>query len=301
LTFTSADRERVLGFYRQHSPITDPGPHEALFRDVPGDVASIVRVVQGLLMHPAAAKLYGEPPEPDNPGWGERRMADLLARIVAANPAPLGAARPPAQRLRANCRNFAVLCVSMLRHHGVPARRRTGFARYLPGRHAYVHEVAEYWHVGEGRWVLVDPQNDDVTIAAQRAFFESIGQPERAAYDTLDITGEHYFMLGGAVWRRCRAGDADPDDFRSSYHRGLPEIQWVTLQDFDSLNKAELLGNESGFSPEEPLTAERLAFVDQVAALTVRADEYFDELRALFAATPYGRWVDARLASPGAT
>jgi hypothetical protein len=149
--------------------------------------------------------------------------------------------------------------------------------------------------------VLVDPQNDGVTIAAQRAFFAGIGEPRRAEYNTLDLGtgpgGEELFLVGGAVWRRCRTGATDPDEFRCGARRGLPEIQWVTLQDFDSLNKTELLSNETVFAPEEPLTEERAAFVDRVAALTLHADDQFDELRALFGATPYGRAVRARLAA----
>jgi hypothetical protein len=296
-----AESTRVLGFYAAHSSITDPGRHADLFRDLPRDVAGVVRVVQGLLMHPAAANLYGEPPE-EGPGWGYRTVVETLERILALDDAPLTVARPPGRRLRGNCRNFAVLCVSTLRHQGVPARRRVGFATYLPGRHSYTHEVAEYWDAARARWVLVDPQNDDVTIAAQHAFFDSIGQPERAQYDTLDLVRDEQLVLGGTAWRRCRAGLADPDGFRCGGQKGWREIEIALLQELDSLNRAELLSNESGLLPgqgDRPATDEETALLDRVAEVTAAPDERFDEARELYATTPYGRWVGEKLAALG--
>jgi hypothetical protein len=292
---------RVLGFYTEHSPITDPGPYRHLFDSVPRDVGGVVRVVQGLLMHPAAAKLYGEPPE-EGPGWGYRTVAEILERVLALDDVPLTTARPPGRRLRGNCRNFAVLCVSMLRHRGVPARRRVGFATYLPGRHSYTHEVAEYWDAAQRRWVLVDPQNDDVTIAAQRAFFDSIGQPARARYDTLDLVRDEQLVLGGTAWRRCRSGHADPDGFRCGGQTGWREIEITLLQELDSLNKAELLSNESGLLPRQsdrPVTDEEAALLDRVADVTADPDGRFDEVRELYATTAYGRRIGQKLAALG--
>ena len=288
-------RDQLLKFYARHSPITEPGPHSHLFRQLPRDVGGVARVVQGLIMHPAAAKLYGERPEPDNPGWGYRTMAETLERILAINSAPLEVPRPARQRLRANCRNFAVLFVSMLRHQGVPARRRVGFARYLPGRHSYTHEIAEYWSAAQGRWILVDPQNDAPTVAAQRAFFDSIGQPERARYHTLDVRSGVDFVLGGEAWRQCRADAADPDEFRCGRWRGLHEVALTVLQDLDGLNKAEMLSNESGLAPDEELTSELTAFLDGAAALTADPDVYFDELRDYYERSWYGRAMLSKL------
>jgi hypothetical protein len=288
----------MLDFYARHSPITNPGRHSRLLRQLPPRVDGVARVVQGLIMHPAAAKLYGERPEPDNPGWGYRTMAETLERILAINAAPLEVPRPARQRLRVNCRTFAVLFVSMLRHQGVPARRRVGFARYLPGRHSYTHEIAEYWSTAQARWVLVDPQNDAPTVAAQRAFFDSIGQSARADYDTLDVRPGVDFVFGGEAWRQCRAGAADPDEFRCGRWRGLHEVALTVQQDLDGLNKAEMLSNESGLAPDEELTSELTAFLDRVAALTADPDRHFDELRDCYARSSYGRSMLSKLYPP---
>jgi hypothetical protein len=271
--------EQGLEFYAGQSGITDPGRYESLLEALPWDAAGAARVVQGLLMHPGAARLYGEAPEPGNAGWGYRTVAETLERILAMEDAPLAVPRAPGRRLRVNCRNFAVLFISILRHHGVPARRRVGFAGYLPGRHWYTHEIAEYWHRAEGRWVLVDPQNDGVTRAAQREFFESLGQPARARYDTLDLRPGVDFICGGEAWRRCRAGDADPEEFRCGRWRGLPEVALTVLQDVDGLRKVERRSNESGFAPAEALTPEMMALVERAAEVSVAPHRHFEALR----------------------
>ena len=289
----------VFAFYAEHSPITDPGRHRPLFDAVPGDVAAIVAALQGLLMHPAAAKLYGEPSEKDD-GWGYLTMAETLERILALDPAPLTVARPPGRRLRGNCRNFAVLSVAMLRHHGVPSRRRVGWANYLPGPRLYFHEIAEYWNAAQRRWVLVDPQNDAVTIAAQKSFFASVGQPERGEYDTLDVVRDEQFVLGGTAWRRCRAGQAHLDAFRQGEGHVWRELQIQLLQDLDGLNKAELLSNDSGLLPGQGAgnpTDEVLPLLDRVADLLADPDGRLDELRELYATTPCGRWAGEKLAA----
>jgi len=292
-------RRGILTYYAGHSAITDPGRFANLLDDLPRDVAEVARVVQGLLMHPAAARLYGEPPEADGAAWGYRTMEETIERILTLDGAPLAVPRPPGKRLRGNCRNFAVLFVSILRHRGIPARRRVGFARYLAGRHSYTHEIAEYWSEPEQRWVLVDPQIDQQTHGAQRSFFDSIGEPTRAAYDSLDIRLGEQFLTGGVAWRLCRVGVADPETFRSGPWMGLREIACAVLQDLDGLNKAELLSTDSGHNPTKDLTAEDVALLDRIAELTDQPEAHFTNLRELFAVSAYGQRVGALLSHYG--
>lgn len=287
----NAGQDKILEYYARQSAITDPGPYSDRFGDVPRDVAEAARVVQGLLMHPAAAGLYGEPPEADGAAWGYRTMAETIERILTIDGSSLVVPRSPRQRLRGNCRNFAVLFISLLRHRGIPARRRVGFARYLPGHHSYTHEIAEYWRPEQNRWVLVDPQIDEPTLAAQHAFFSSIGQAGRAFYDPLDIRLSEQFVTGGEAWQLCRSQRADPDEFRSGPWQGLPEIACAALQDLDGLNKLELLSTDSGHDPSRDLTPEDIALLDHVAELTASPEEHFAALRELFNTSTYGKGV----------
>ena len=63
-----------------------------------------------------------------------RTMQQRLERIVSLDPGPLTQERTPKERQVGLCRDFAVFLTSLLRHKGIPARVRVGFAEYLrPG------------------------------------------------------------------------------------------------------------------------------------------------------------------------
>jgi hypothetical protein len=297
----------VLDFYRTHGPISDPGAYAYLFDDLPGDLPGMVRVVQGLIVHPHATGLYGLPPAPDEPIDRVRFVSGMLAAILDRLDAPLTVERDPGRRLVGNCRQPAVLLVAMLRHRGVPARKRVGFARYLPGPYAEIHEVAQCWDAGEDRWRLVDPGNDDAIRASQRAFFASIGQPHRAGYDTLDL-GPEDFILAGTAWRRYRDGSADPGEFGCGDDRGARWLRITVLQDLDALNKAELNSYDSwggplAGGPDMPPASEvryldragtndaEARFLDRMAELTADPDMRLGELLRQYAESAWGRGV----------
>jgi excinuclease ABC subunit A len=296
----AVEHHSILEYYTQQSPITDPGHYAPLFHDLPHDITSLTRVVQGLLVHPSATGLYGELPERGNPAWGYRTMAETLEHIAALDSSPLTAVRVPARRLRANCRNFAVLLVAMVRHRGIPARKRVGFAAYLPGPFSYSHEIAEYWNGKDGRWVLADPQMDDVCCWASRMYFEQRGEPDRMAFHPLDIRPDDPFDLAGETWRSCRAGATDPDCFRASDTvRGLPEIRYQLLMDLAALNRAEVRSSDAWLElmtkPQADVTPEEMALLDCIAELTVQPDAHFTALGEVYADMADGRSVQSKV------
>lgn len=62
----------------------------------------------------------------------ETRYFDAILTIISErNPAPLTQPREPGDRFVGVCRDFALLLCSFLRHAGVPARLRSGFADYF--------------------------------------------------------------------------------------------------------------------------------------------------------------------------
>jgi hypothetical protein len=220
-------------------------------------------------------------------------MAQMLERIHEIDASPLTVKRPAPQRLGANCRNFGVLLVTMLRQQGIPARLRVGFAGPYGGSLSYDHRIAQYWDAEQQRWVLVDAMLDEPRRKALKIQF-----------NPNDIGPSDQFSLAGDVWRRCRAGQADPHAFGDSEtDRGMAPIRYALLHDFDALNKVELLGCDDWgpliVKPEQALTAEDLAFLDRVAMLTTHVDENFDEMRALYESTPHGCAVRAELQQLG--
>ncbi len=284
------DYQAALDFYRQQSQWTDPGEMVTLYAATPADPVALAQIVQNVLIAPYAFRLhlYGlRQAEIDSVDFGLHRMDALLARIQAREPGPLAQPRAPRQRIGAICRNFAALHVSLLRHHGVPARERVGFAGYDSTSSAlyYDHRITQYWDAAAARWVLADAWVDAPLRAARGI-----------TCATLDLQPDDPFVLAGAAWRDCRRGLRDPQQFGDSpTDRGMPPIRYALLHDFAALNGYEVLGCDDWgdllTKPEAALTPADYALLDQIATLTLELDATFADLRALFAATDYGQAV----------
>lgn len=264
----------TLRFFATPGPLTTAGQYADLLHDLPAGVASLVRVVQGLLIHVFWADQYGV--QLDTARREEvqlRDAASMFARILELEPRPLSEARQPDRRLVGNCRDFSVLLVTFLRHQGVPARARCGFARYFIRDHYEDHWVAEYWNEAEQRWVLVDAQLD----ALQQ---EKLG----IDFDTLDVPRDQ-FITGGGGWTRCRSGQADPATFGIFDMQGLWFVRGNLGRDVAALNKIELLpwdGWGIADSSDNDLTAADFAALDEMAALTGGDVPEFERVRTLY-------------------
>ena len=115
-----------------HTPMTDPAALSSSLEKLPSDVATLNRVVQGLLVHGEWLGKYGV----DRSSFGlvsrttlpvKQRLAELLERERRE----LTEARLPTQRVVGTCRDFALMLCTFLRATGTAARLRCGFASYL--------------------------------------------------------------------------------------------------------------------------------------------------------------------------
>jgi len=105
-----------------HTPMTEPAALESQIKNLPSDVASLNRVVQGLLVHAEWLAAYGlEPLSFDSPR-PTLPVHERLGALVACDGPALEAARPPARRAVGTCRDFALALCSFLRANSVPAR-----------------------------------------------------------------------------------------------------------------------------------------------------------------------------------
>jgi excinuclease ABC subunit A len=281
-------------YYAQHSPITHPRDYAQLFDPLPHDMSSLVSIVQNLLVHDAWANHYNlTVSSVRRKELFLRTIPEMLAQILVLDPSPLTVPRPPEKRLVSICRDFAVLLVSILRHQGGPARLRIGFAGYFygSGLRFWDHRIAEYWSEERKRWIMVDPQIDDV----QR-------QVLGLKADTLTITRQTPFLPAGHVWRQCRAGKANPQEFGDGPDDvGMAPIRYALLHDFDALNKNELVGFDAWHNlidkPENELNEADKEFLDKVAELTTEVDTQFDEMQTLYKRSAYGQAVESKLLS----
>jgi hypothetical protein len=259
----------ALAFYAQPAPMTALpfDTHAATLTDLPAQPADAANVVRGVLVHRDWLPWLGITMD-------ETRLADqhlrsmraVIDRILEIDAAPITTERALRDRMVGVCRHFTTLHVAFLRHAGVPARARVGFARYF-GDGWVDHWITEWWD-GE-RWVRTDAQVGPVVQGMLGLAFDPADQPH----------GE--FLTAAEAWQRCRNGDEDPDRFGIFDIRGLGFVAGSIAQDLAALNKVELLpwdiwGRLSS-GPNVPPNAAR---ADEVAR-SVLADD-LAELRACF-------------------
>jgi hypothetical protein len=270
--------ESVLEYYRKHGVMTALAGDGAQVRNLPKDVAAIVGVIQGDLLHAEMAPfLYNVKfSDQQRQDMNVRPFAQMLGRIAAIDAHPLTATREPARRLPCVCRHFSLMLCAILREQGVPARARCGFGAYFNKGKFEDHWVCEYWNAAQSRWVLVDAQMDALQTKAFRLDF-----------DPLDVPRDR-FIIAGDAWQMCRGGRADPNAFGLSmvpHLHGLWFVAGNVIRDLASLNKIEMLpwdvwGMMS--LDDAGLTEEKRALLDRIAALTIGGDDKFAEMRHIY-------------------
>jgi hypothetical protein len=234
-------------------------------------------IVQGILIHRDIAPwLYDRQLSNEEQDVANvRPVAEMLSRIVALDGRPLTEAREPARRLPCVCRHFATMLSAILREQGLPARARCGFGGYfVPGRFED-HWVTEYWNEAERRWILVDAQLD----AAQRKAF-------KIEIDPLDIPRDR-FIIAGDAWRKCRAGQADPNRFGLSIlnEQGLWWVAQNLVRDLAALNRIEMQPWDVwGIMPEPDhvITDDEVRLLDRVAEVTMGGDGALADVVAIY-------------------
>jgi excinuclease ABC subunit A len=288
----------ILNYYTPQSPITDPGPYAHLYDNLPDGVHALVKLIQGQMMHRNAAEHYGVTVTSESRNeMFLRTMQQRLERIAELSSEPLTVAREPRERQVGKCRDFAVFLVSLLRHKGIPARMRVGFAEYLYPDQPFKadHWITEYWDASEGRWLLVDPDVGGL---------EGNPLPLPPGCDLFDLRRDKDFFVAGSAWRLARTGKLSSTLFRySGRWKGFPRIRGDLLHDFQALNRLELAlydyWDDLHRKSETSLTVEDKALLDRVADLTADPDAHFDDLRAYFDALPRTQRLYAKLRQLG--
>jgi hypothetical protein len=250
--------------YISQSSITDPGSYSTLFDDLPHDLPGLHQAIQNIYIHVWKVRKY-------NPEWLKRRtheyesrsVAKSLQLVMAHDNRPLTEARPKSEKLIIDCRHFAVLLTSMLRHQGIPARTRCGFATYLEKSHYQDHWVTEYWN-GE-RWVMEDSDLLKHDMPA----------------------GE--FITGGKAWQMIRTNEVSDLKFGFDPHMlGAWAVRYDLPRDLAALNKFEMLSGDSwgDMEKQEPLVnGKDRKLLDEAANWSLVPNEDFDAMHEFYEST----------------
>jgi hypothetical protein len=267
----------ALTYYSQQGSVSDPGEHTHLFEDLPTSIADLVQMVRGLTVHVFWADRYGLKVPADRMGELQLRSVECrLARTLELDPRPLVNFRSMDKRLLGNCRDHSLLLAALLRHQGIPARTRCGFATYFMPDHFEDHWVTEYWNQEQDRWVLVDAQLDMIQCKVLGIDF-----------DPLDVPRDR-FIVAGKAWQMCRSGKQDPDKFGNCDMHGLGLVRGNLVRDVAALNKMELLPwdcwgvilNEQLDHPDD------LCMLDELATLTAVDQPNIAAIRARYESDP---------------
>jgi hypothetical protein len=259
--------------YAVQTEFSDPGVHAGLFDALPDDVAGIGAVIRNLLIHYRGGGIE----------FSGDRLAEIDHRWVSAmlttdqkrNGTALAVPREPVDRLVGCCRDYTLLFVSALRHKGIPARSRIGFASYFASGFNHDHVVAEYWN-GD-RWVMIDAELEP-----------DGGHP----FNTLDMPAGP-FRSAAEVWLGVRAGDLDADLF--GVDPGLPIRGDWFIRNYVHFQHAHLQGDElllwdNWGTMSGTLDGADVNLTDQVATLLVASDNGDDtaakELTDLYRTNP---------------
>lgn len=248
------DRQR----WQQHTPMTQPGELASMLDSLPRDIGGLCRIVQGVLIHLEWIAAYGvSPSDLARPSRETLSLSSRLRQLADADPLPLTVQRTPGARSPGTCRDFALMLCGLLRHQGIPARVRCGFAAYFQEVHWEDHWICECWSEGEGRWRRIDAQLDSVLV-------ERLG----IAFEPADLPHD-MFVSAGDAWLRCRAGQDDPQTFGHGATGGMWFIRVNVMRDHLVLNGSEVSVWDSwrdGAVRHQPLSASDLRLVDSVAA-----------------------------------
>jgi hypothetical protein len=265
-------------YFSQYGRMTDPGEYAYLYIDLPSNVPDLVRVVQGLVVHIFWAERYGLQLSAERQAEVQlRHMERRLARTWDLDANRLHTPRSNDRKVVGNCRDFALTLTSMLQSKGIPARARCGFGAYFLPDHYEDHWVCEYWNDFEQRWVLVDAQLDEL----QQNILN-------IPFNPLDVPRDQ-FITGGAAWKMCRSGQADPDQFGIFDMHGIDFVKGDFLRDVAALNKMELLPWDCWgmiLTEYATLPPDDLSMLDRLADLTAGDAHDTALIRQLYESDP---------------
>jgi hypothetical protein len=235
---TDAKVPRALEFYARATAMTAVGEHKALVDELPSEIDELARITQGLLIYDVVASDF----------YGCELTEERQGRI--------------------HIRRIEELI------HGMLAldERPLSIARPFED-----HVLCEHWSGAEQRWVLMDPQFDEVW--RERLSIE---------HDHLDVPRDQ-FIVAAEAWEMCRSGAADPARFGIGHTQmyGLWFIAGSLIREIAASNKVEVLPWDVWGAqprPDESLSGDQLAFFDELAALARDPDESLDQLRERYEA-----------------
>jgi hypothetical protein len=283
--------DSVLSYYCQQSPISSPGKFEHLYQDLPDAIGDLCQLLQKLILHQfwiQDKNNYGitsgelrKAGRDLNQEINLRSVEDILGFLSTLEDLPLTVERSPETRVVGNCRDFSTLLVSILRYKGIPARVRSGVARYF-FKNGFLedHFICEFWNEAENRWQLTDPQIDQV----QKDFL-------KIDLDMTDLPPDQ-FLNAGESYFELQSGKVAPNKIGVMDFLGWKYVHYKLISDLASINKMEVLPWEGWgicktIHKEQLTDADNILLEDIARILTeLTNQDHFNQAREIFESHP---------------
>ena len=285
-----------INFYTRQSAISSPGKYTAFFDGLPDDIQELCAIIQGIMIHAfwISEDNYGvsldtlKSQRQLTEEYNLRSVEEMLQALLALDGGSLTENRPANKRLIGNCRDFALFLTAILRHQNVPARVRSGVARYFyKNGQLEDHFITEWWNAEKNRWQYTDPQID--ALMKKTCGIE---------LDMTDLPREQ-FLHAGLGYNELLEGRVTPDKIGIFDFRGLTYVRYKLLSDIACLNKVEVLAWEGwgivDVIDKLELDTKDQVLLDRIAALLNRYDtdaNAFYEIKAIFEEDPRLQFPD---------
>jgi len=244
---------------RQQTEWSDPGAYLAQLKELPSEPAALADAIEEFVIQHAVARQIGFPvPAAAESDRSLRRASLLLDTLIQRDPRPLTIHRDLPDYLYVTCRDFALLAISALRAHGIPARLRAGFASYFKAGYWEDHYVCEYQR--DGRWTMLDAQLGRRAREGMRITFDIANVPSSS------------FRSAASVWHAVRRGEIDAATCGLTYANIVGEW-WIAssvIRDAATLAGIECLpwddwGPCASFRETRKVTTEQARDIDALA------------------------------------
>lgn len=281
--------EKILEFYKKTSPYTDLGLYTDFAKNLPNDINELCLLQRNQIIHPF--DLSNEVMRNDsNSPYGDMMKVSKTSLRYENDIFPTAQAvlaellrrdknysidRKIEDKVHVCCREQTILLASILKSKNIPARARSGFAKYVSasGTQAGDHWITEYYSSTNKRWTLVDAD----------IYFDK----DILDFDLLDIPRQN-FIFGAEAYLGIRENKFKSEEIyysSSPLTFGLNASIRGLFFDFHSLMNDEIIFLHLPkyiIDKNFKLSEEEFIELDNLAKLMLDPDKNFDALLGIW-------------------
>ncbi len=286
--------KNILKFYKKTSLYTELGLYADFARKLPDDISELCLLQRNQIIHPFdlsdeemrkdSNSFYGDMTK--IPRTALRYENDLYPTAIAMLSELLrrdknySVNRKIEDKIHVCCREQAILLASILKAKGIPARVRSGFAKYVntSEKQAGDHWITEYYDFKNKKWILVD---------ADMYFDKDILEEYHIDFNLLDIPREK-FIFGAQAYLGLRENKFKPEEIyyaSSPLTIGIEASLHGLFYDFHSLMNNEIIFLHLPkyiVDKNFKLSNEEYFELDELAKLMLEPDKNFNTLNYIW-------------------